>query len=166
MADIKFNLDQWRVWMDKLDFEKVAVRGIRAGAMRAIPVLHKATDVAPPSHEGGPRGVNNTGSFRRSWKTSSIAGGVSIFNDRPYAPVIEGGRRKGAPMPPQDAIARWAQRKLGVPRKEAKRMAYAMARAIKARGLKPRNILKDSIPDITKVIIKEIHHELRSEFSR
>lgn len=169
MAEVvKFNLDSWRKWLGELSFEKAAARGLRAGAARAIPVLHTATDRAPKASDSkrSQRGANNTGAFRRAWKVSNVESGVSIFNSSSYAPVVEGGRRKGAKMPPTKPIAQWAQRRAGLSRKEAERLAFVMARAIKARGLKPRNILKDSIPKITKVVLKEVEHELDLELRK
>ncbi len=161
---VKFNLKSWQKWLGELSFEKAATRGLRAGAMRAIPVLHTATDRAPKASDSkrSQRGANNTGAFRRAWKTGNTPSGVSIFNASSYAPVVEGGRRKGAKQPPTKDIAKWAQRR-GLPRKEAERVAFAIARAIKLRGLKARNILKDSIPKITKVVMKEVEHELSLE---
>ncbi len=168
MTTLKFGLDEWQKWMGELSFQKAAKKGLVSGAARAIPILHRATDVAPPASDSpkSPRGANNTGQFRRSWKTSRTSDGMTIFNSSSYAPTVEGGRRKGAKMPPSREIARWAQRRAGLSRAEAERVAFVMARAIKKRGLKPRNILRDSLPEIKKVIVEELLHELRLELNR
>jgi hypothetical protein len=108
-------------------------------------------------------GANSTGRFRSSWTTDRIDRGISIFNKAPYAPVVEGGRRKGAKMPPPKALVSWAQKRAGLSKADAQAMAFVMARAIKTRGLKARNILKNSIPKIRKLMIEEVLHELRVE---
>ena len=161
--EVKFSLKEWENWLGELKFEKAATRGLLSGAMAALPILHTATDNAPPASRNGSIGAVNTGRFRRSWKSSRIERGVAIVNNATYAPVIEGGRRPGAKMPPQKPLEGWARKKLGVPSKEAKNAAFLMARAIKRRGLKARNVLKSSLPAIRKVVIREVMHELRRE---
>ena len=165
MAEVKLDLKTWTKMLGQLKFDGAAVRGLKAGALRAIPVLHRATDIAPPASDS-PRstiGANNTGRFRSSWTTTTIERGISIYNKAPYASVIEGGRRKGAKMPPPKALLGWAQKKAGVSKAEAKQVAFLMARAIKLRGLKARNVLKTSLPDIRKLMVAEVRHELQAE---
>lgn len=58
---------------------------------------------------------------------------ASVSTDLPYAPVVEFGRRAGAPPPPTTAIAGWAQRR-GIPRSAL----FVIARAIGRRGIKGR----------------------------
>jgi len=166
VATVKISLKNWIGKLDALDLQRVAERGMKAGALKSIPILHRATDQAPPASRNGERGANNTGTFRRSWKTRKTTRGVSIYNNQKYAAVVEGGRRKGAKMPPIDELAKWAQRRAGVSREEARRAAFAMARAIKARGLKPRNILRDSLKEIEKAVIDEIMYELTKEMEK
>ena len=137
MAEVKFKgLEEWRKHLGDLKFEAAAKRGLISGAMRAIPVLHKATDNAPKASPNGARGAN-----------------------------VEGGRRKGARMPPPKALISWAKQRAGLSHKEAEKAAFAMALAIKKRGLKPRNILKNSLGNIKRLMLKEIEHELRLELT-
>lgn len=162
-TEVKFSLVEWKKWLGDLKFEKAAKRGLDSGAKRALPLLHTATDNAPPASPKGSKGAVNTGAFRRRWKSTKIDRGVAIFNDASYAPVIEGGRRKGQPQPPTKPIAGWARKRLGLSTKEAQQAAYVMARAIKKRGLRPRHILKNSLPDIRKAMIREVEIELKRE---
>lgn len=111
-------------------------RGTKAFLLRAKPMIVKATDAA---------GAVDTANYRRRWKTSMAQRNgrpaAVISNDAPYAGVIEYGRRAGAKAPPRDVLVPWVRRKLGVPTKEAKSVAFLIARAIKRRGLKPRHVL-------------------------
>lgn len=121
-------------------------KGVRSFVARAKPMMVQATDQAVPANPRGVgRGAVNTGNYRRRWKAEVLRGerlpGAVVANDTPYAGVIEYGRRAGARMPPVDALARWAQRKLGMPYKKAKGIAFAIAKSIKRRGLKPRYVL-------------------------
>lgn len=60
-----------------------------------------------------------------------------IIYSAPYADVIEFGRVPGT-MPPVDPIIGWVRRKLGVRSEaQARSIAFAIARAIKARGQDP-----------------------------
>lgn len=128
--------------------EAALSRGIQSAAMRALPIMEQAVRTAPPANPSG-KGVGgavNTGSFLRSWKATTHRTATSIglliqSVGMPYAGVIEYGRRAGSRMPPVEPIARWAQRRLGLPYKEAKQAAFAIRRSIKRRGLKPRHVL-------------------------
>lgn len=55
-------------------------------------------------------------------------------------PVLAG-RRPGARMPPIKPLQRWARRKLGVPAKEARGVAFLIARAIQRRGIPPQDFV-------------------------
>ena len=55
-----------------------------------------------------------------------------------YAETIEKGRRPGSKMPPVDAIALWAVRKLGLSPEEAEGAAWAIAKHIAKHGFSPR----------------------------
>ncbi len=66
-----------------------------------------------------------------------------LINDAPHAAVIEHGRRKGAKMPPDDAIRGWVRRKLGIGDSDPKqdRVVFAVRKAIAKRGLKPKKVM-------------------------
>lgn len=59
-----------------------------------------------------------------------------LLND--YVIYVENGRRKGAKMPPPDAIARWCRRK-GLP--DDNNTVWAICRAISRDGIAPRPVM-------------------------
>lgn len=62
-----------------------------------------------------------------------------------YADVIEWGRNPGS-MPPVDALVDWVRRKLGIDNEaEARSVAFAIATAIKQRGMAPSPYLRPAV---------------------
>jgi len=150
-------------YMERLGagFYPAAIRGIRSGAMRAIPVLQRRTQDAPPASANGSVGAFNTGMYKASWRTSNIDNGVSVSNIQPYAAVIEGGRR---PSPvSREGIKNlqvWAQRKLGLSAEEAKSAAFAIAKTLQKKPLRARNVMGGGVEEISDLIFEEIDHEI------
>jgi hypothetical protein len=130
-------------------------RGLMSGALRCVAVMQKKTDEAK---------VFNIGVYKRSWKAIKIAGGARVYNDTPYAAVIELGRRPGARMPPSSVLAHWAQRKLGLSAAEAKSAGFVIARAIARRGLPARLVLTKAMPELERVVKEEVVRELATAF--
>ena len=62
-----------------------------------------------------------------------------------YASVVNYGRQANSQMPPPASLYNWVRRKLGVPEKDVKRVAYAIAKSIASRGIDPTFFLEDSI---------------------
>lgn len=137
-----------------------AHRGALSGALRGLVIVQAATRTAPPASSGGSPGAVNTGHYLRAWRAVATQRGAQIANSAPYSGVIEDGRRKGARTPPRQAIARWAQRKLGLTEKEAQRAAFAIARSIAKRGLRPRKVLGSVLERIAKAALQEIAREV------
>ena len=71
----------------------------------------------------------------------------TIIYPAPYADVVEFGRQPGS-MPPVSAIAQWAQRH-GI--SDPEKTAWAIANAIKARGIKPTFYLTDAVITVAGV---------------
>lgn len=140
--------------------------GLLSASARMVPIMVRATDEARPASPRGTRGAVNTGAFRQRWKatveTRGTSQGVLVANDAPYAGVIEYGRRPGAKQPPSEPLARYAQRKLGLPYAQAKSVGFLMARAIKQRGLKPRYVLTSTGTKVQlyKALYGEVLHEV------
>lgn len=67
----------------------------------------------------------------------NLVGFVGAPPGVPYAIVIEKGRKPGT-MPPVDAIALWAVRKLGLSPEEAESAAWGIAKNIQKRGFSPK----------------------------
>ena len=143
-------------------------RGLRSAAMRARTIMDAATVTAPPASANGTQGAVNTGAYRRAWKAEPTADGIHVYSLSPYAGVIEYGRRPGARMPPEDAIARWAQRKLGLPYKRARAVAFVMRRAIARRGLAPRKVLTspNTVSFLVAALQGEVEREIMAEWRR
>lgn len=142
-------------------FRAAAEAGIRRGAMRALPILQRSGDTAPPASPDGRVGAFNTGAYRRAWKAAGISGGARIFNAKPYAPVIEKGRKRGSRFPPLAAVERWAYLRLKLSKEEAHAAAFPIARAIARRGLKGRKVMKRARPDVHKVVVAEMIASVR-----
>lgn len=146
------------------------MRGARSAASQMLPILERATAMAPPASPRGRPGAVNTGNYRQSWKAvaerSSLYGGIGVLvsNTAPYAGVIEYGRRPGK-MPPKEPIARWAQRKLGLPYKEAKGLAFVIARRIGREGLLPRRVLtsEQTMTLLMEALERDVLHEIIQE---
>jgi hypothetical protein len=138
--------------------------GLLSAAQRARVLVTEATRAAPSAHPDGigSGGAVNTGAFLRAWKSEVIVGNaVRVYNQAPYAGVIEYGRRPNSKSPPFGAIALWAQRRLNLPYEEAARIAPYIARKIGKRGLKGRYILTS--PEMGVRMRQMFYEEVRAE---
>ncbi len=144
------------------EVNREAYKGLKDVAKSAVDVMQMAVRAAPPTHYPsssapvkGSRSklpamplVNNgavaSGRYLKDWKAKrmTMAGvmGVLIYNTKVYAPNIEYGRKPGR-MPPVQAIRQWLQKKFSLPYRQAKKLAYPVARKIAQRGIPGRKIL-------------------------
>lgn len=143
-------------------------RGIHSGIMRALPIVQAATVNAMPASPNGSIGAVDTGAYRQAWAFELWPTGGRIFNTRPYAGVIEGGRRAGSKRPPTRALKLWAMRKLGLSEEEAESASYAIANAIAKRGLAGRKVLTGPMTSsqITQAVMEEIRNEVQASIKR
>jgi hypothetical protein len=180
-AIVKYDLSGWLSARKALAgrFNTVIMRGVRSGAARCLPILHAATRNAIPANPSGVGvGAFNTGAYLRAWKSRGTDQGAVVFNDSPYAGIIEFGRRPGARMPPIDVIEHWVIRKglaktvqkaAGRKRSAAKKLAaayaaaresrsiaFVIARAIKRRGLIARRVMHSSLKAMGEAVYAEI----------
>jgi hypothetical protein len=157
-----WQLKDLRSYLKKLpkSLEGAAVRGIQAGAQRAIGIVVATGDRAIPASAHGSKGAFDTGEYRRSWKVRDITDGAVLYNASRQAPIIEKGRRPGSKMPPLSVIKAYAIRKLGLSETEAKLARYPIARAIARRGLRARHVLRNALKDIGDVVIAEVKREI------
>jgi len=168
MTSLTFTPAQFASYVARLGrgFYPAAVRGVRAGALRVIPLMQERTMTAPPASERGSVGAVNYGVYKASWKSEPLMNGVSVWNAQPYSGVIELGRR---PSPVSKAgvenLAKWAQRKLRLSPSEAKSAAFAIARKLAKRPLKARRVMTGAIDQMSDLMLAEINHELESELS-
>jgi len=168
---VTMSMDQWAAWMSRLQgrFMPAAIRGIRTGAVQAHTVMLKRTKKAPPASDrpGSTPGAFNYGTYFESWKISPLPDGAVVYNSQPYAGVIEYGRRP-SPVSKEGRrnLTRWAMRKLGVTESEAKSVAFLVARSLKKRPLRARNVMTGGVQEMTDAVRGEITKELDVELSR
>lgn len=101
------------------------------------------------------------------WQAKKLDNGAVLFNDTPYAAVIERGRRPGSRMPPKKAIAEWLEQKLRGRIKnrkkrlaEASSLAYVVARAIGRRGLPAKRILRKTKRKLNPMVRRAVREAL------
>lgn len=167
---VTLSTTQWAAQMKKLGnrFPGAALRGAKRGAMRAASLLQRATGKAEPANPAkiGTGGAVNTGFYKRAWKWEGLPSGARVYNVAPYAAVIETGRRVGATRPPIGALTDWAQRRIGLSREDARKAAFAISKAIQKRGLLPRKVMGNKLPEIQQIWVKEITAELAKELAK
>ncbi len=66
-------------------------------------------------------------------KGDPVVKGV-VFSQSPYGLVVEKGRRPGKTWPPEGALLRWIELKMGVDAVQAKRLEFAIRRKIGRKG--------------------------------
>jgi hypothetical protein len=109
-------------------------KGMLTGALRGVSTLQRATTKAK---------AVNTGRYRMGWKYQFMPTGVRLYNDTPYAAIIEFGRRWGR-RPPIEPLAQWAMRKLGLTAKEARSAAFAIANSMAKKGIPGKHVIQNS----------------------
>lgn len=107
--------------------------------------------------------ITDTGLFKNAWRVGGASSGTlaQVYNDAPYAGVIEMGARPHAVSKEgREAITRWAMRKLGLDEVEAKRVAYLVAQKLKNEGQKGHFIARDAVPQAREYFAQEIERLL------
>ena len=92
-----------------------------------------------------------TGNLRASGKVQKVDDktlDVGFFSsdvkDKGYASYVEYGRKPGK-MPPPDILEAWAYKKFRLSHKDARSMAWAMARSIAKKGTKARPYFEPAV---------------------
>lgn len=107
------------------------VHALRASAMRLEGMVVEEIDRAQPY------AAVDTGELRRSVDTTFVPDGAVVSVNAPHAAMIEHGTRPF--VPPIEPLAEWALRKgLAQDPAGARRVAWAVRRAIASRGIAPR----------------------------
>ncbi len=173
MSGRVMKLSDFRTYVRKLRGKLVGadgaiVRGIHSGLARSISVVHASVENAVPASPNGAVGAFNTGAYRQAWQYEVTPTGGRLFNSRPYAGVIERGRRAGSRPPPRREIVLWAMRRLGLSREEAERASYPISKAITRRGLGGRRVLTNpgTADKITRVVMEEVMREVQGALDR
>lgn len=86
----------------------------------------------------------DTGQLFKTANVTHLPYEKTIVYPAPYAESVHFGRAPGS-MPPPQALEKWVRRKLGVPPKDVKSTAWAIAKAIEQRGIQPTPFLTEAI---------------------
>jgi hypothetical protein len=140
------------------------MKGILSGAMRCIPFLKKRTDEAVPASATGVQGAVNYGRYKMGWRAVRIPEGAKVYNQTPYAGIIEYGRRPKYPgKEGVNALHRWVQRKFSLSEYEAKPIARAIAWRLRKQALRPRLVMTGDLQKMVELVTKEVEFELDHE---
>lgn len=159
-------VDAMRRLPDAVD--RAAVRGIQDGARASIPILRRRTERARPASSNGLVGATASYRYFYNWKTAAEPDGAAIYNDQPYASTIELGQARGAPPPPTENLVRWLVFRFGYDAADPRTWSAArgIALSISKRGLLPRRVMIDAVPEVADEIhdhvVRAIEKELRS----
>ena len=88
-------------------------------------------------------GISDTANLLRSGELVDEGDYFSVFYSAPYAQVIDEGRDPG-PINPE-VLFGWVKRKLRVPVRDIKKVAFLIARKIKLRGTKAQPFFSNAI---------------------
>lgn len=138
---------------------EVVKRGQTRAAMETLRLLKEGTQNAIPASRYGHRGAIDTRSFYNGWEVMHRGRTVTVTNNAKHAVYVERGRLPGK-APPSAALVPWVIRNLGVDEREARGLAFVIARAIGRRGLRGRHILEKALPAIKRVHMREVERAL------
>ena len=102
-----------------------------------------------------------TGNLRASGKVQKVddktldVGFFSSDSDKGYASYVEYGRKPGK-MPPPDILEAWAYKKFRLSHKDARSMAWALARSIAKKGTKARPYFEPAVESGWRKMIDKI----------
>ena len=102
-----------------------------------------------------------TGNLRASGKVQKVddktldVGFFSLDSDKGYASYVEYGRKPGK-MPPPNILEAWAYKKFRLSHKEARSMAWALARSIAKKGTKARPFFEPAVESGWRKMIDKI----------
>ena len=149
-------------WMSRLGqkFMPAMMAGVLEGALECIPLMVQRTEMAIPASDYGVVGaMGQSGHYRMGWRAERITQGARIYNLRPYAGVIEYGRRPAfVSKEGRKNIKAWGMRKFGMREKDAERMAWALARKMApppmgaGRSLRARSVMTGVLPQMSLMI--------------
>lgn len=87
---------------------------------------------------------------------------IRIVNDAPYAGVVErGARPHRVNRAGRESLEDWARRQLGVSRKEARAVAFAIAKKLEKEGQKGLFIVQDALPGLRATLKQEFETLLK-----
>lgn len=140
--------------------KKAAVESVTNTAELGVAMsVHQTSSKAKPGGKGV--GAVDRGLFKNSWHHRTFPDRAEIFNNAPYAAVIEFGSRPHTP--PLGPLIAWVRRKrkdLGIEEADVFRVAKAIQRKIAREGTAPMFIAKDLLPDLKKELNKDFKRRI------
>lgn len=122
----------------------------RAAAMKLKTYLVAKTDEM---------GITDLGIYKSSFNVVEN----TVSNDAPHAGIVElGARPHPVSKEGQEAIKRWAMRKLGLEEKEAERATFLICRKIRKHGQKGRYVMRDSLDKALEFFKEEFARIMKS----
>ena len=109
-------------------------RGFKVGGKQIVEILRRRTLSM---------NIWDRGKMYRGWTAEAISAlALRVYNKEPHTVFVEGGRTAGATQPPSTAILQWVRRHMNVSSpKEARSIAFLIARAIGRRGIPARPVM-------------------------
>lgn len=167
MAVVRVSLDDLAATVGA-DIERIKPRVL--AAVQDTVQVHGPRLFAAAVATAQPRPPVDRGTYRRNTHIEDLPDGAVMYNRTPYAGVIEEGRRPGRRMPPVRLLAEWVRRK-GISKDpaEAKQIAFAIARKMKAQGWpfapnQPMRIMGKVAERLDPLIQEEIDKAMRELF--
>lgn len=133
---------------------KVMVTGARAAANRGVGHLVNATQEA---------GKVYLSQFVNSFRVSRDSRGVVLYNGAPHAGIIEeGARPHPVSQEGQEAIKRWAMRRLNVDEQKATAIMRGIVAKLRTRGQKGTFLFRNAQPALTRYYADEVTRLIRA----
>lgn len=137
------------------ELKKAIGRGIRNGVRRGRSLLVHRTP-------------KDMGLLKASWRDTTARSLDSvvteIFNDAPYAGIVEeGARPHGVNAAGRLALTEWAERHFpGLDPKAIKSIVFAIIEKLRVEGQKPTHFVRNSRVDLARILVDEIVRALTS----
>jgi len=97
--------------------------------------------------------------LRNAWDVQKVDEGADLFNDTPYAGIVERGSRPH--WPPKAPIKRWVKRVISPPDKEVDGITYAIRKKIAEEGTDPVYMVQNNFERMQQ-ILKEVAEDYLS----
>jgi len=126
---------------------KVVQQGLDRAMTEAVQFLTREVKVRTPQGVYGAQGgLLSTIHGEVIGKGTPRIKGI-VASNKPYAAVIEKGRRPGKGMPPPGVLLRWIEVKLGVDETEAKRLEFVIRRKIAQKGFEGAHMFERALDE-------------------
>jgi hypothetical protein len=134
------------------NMKAATVKGLKAAALRTQGLVVDEIQNAEPN------AAVDRGELAGSVHTRMHSDGATVEVRAPHAVFIDQGTRPH--MPPLAPLAEWAMRKFGVNEKQARAIAWGVAKKIEKYGTAPRHFMQKAFERSKPVIQSEIRKAL------